>query len=111
MCNFFAKKLHKLDKKNILHFSSLEAYVQKGRVKNNSIIFSQNNLIYKKSAAIKKILDTIKYKKFIVKIIFKINPIVLDFFYDIISSRRYFLSKFFVDEKNCNLELKNKIIK
>lgn len=106
MCNFFANYINILSNQNEFIFSSLNSnfantFLNQNLVEMDTVIFYLNNTFYTKSKAIIMILRQTKINKYLIKILELFPTKMLDFFYDLISKNRRFLS-FFI-EKKCSL--------
>ncbi|NBU96907.1 MAG: DUF393 domain-containing protein [Spirochaetia bacterium] len=108
LCNALVKFLLKVDKKEVLYFSSLHSPFSKSLLSSTNIDFKnpksvyllKNNILYDKSMAIIEIFKTLGFPFTIFRLSEIIPPHLRDIFYDFIAKNRY---KLFGKSKDCKL--------
>ena len=110
LCNHFVDFVLKYDKNDVLLFSSLQGksaktHLSESDLSLDSVVLYENGMVYKKSAAVSKVLKKLKMPYNIIGYIYGIIPFfIADVIYDVVAKNRY---KLFGKKETCRLPTAN----
>jgi predicted DCC family thiol-disulfide oxidoreductase YuxK len=95
-CSKYIRLLIKMDKKDVLKFSTFDGEIYKRLIKEglldpniDSVIYVRDSKIYYKSTAIIEMIKDIQKLGFLLQFLYIIPSCVRDKFYEVIAKRRY----------------------
>lgn len=95
LCNSWVQWLIKRDKKNVLHYSSLQSIYATEHITDpeilstDSIVFFVNNTFYTKSSAVFQICKQLAWPYRLVLIFYIVPGFIRDYVYDTVAKNRY----------------------
>lgn len=95
LCNSWVQWLIKRDKKNVLHYSSLQSAYAKQHITDpeilstDSIVFFVNNTFYTRSSAVFQILKQLGFPYKIALVFYLVPRFIRDYVYNTVAKNRY----------------------
>lgn len=95
LCNSWVQWLIKRDKKNVLHYSSIQSAYAKQHITDpeilstDSIVFFVNNTFYTRSSAVFQILKQLGFPYKIALVFYLVPRFIRDYVYNTVAKNRY----------------------